>query len=143
VYEAPFSSDVDEKGFLFFYEDRVQGGMSVINYDNKRFIFLVKTDNGFTQGETIFYYRQIGDVVWGTYEGGTIKMGTFTAKVSPSGVLDLRYAHVNTNGELMTGVSISTPEVLPDGRIRLHEDFQWTSGDLSKGFSMVEELRAE
>ena len=33
----------------------------------------------------------------------------------------MRYHQVNDRGELMTGVCRSTPEVLPDGRIRLHE----------------------
>ncbi len=34
------------------------------------------------------------------------------------------------------------PEVLPDGRLRLREVWQWTSGDLSQGESVVEEVRA-
>jgi hypothetical protein len=46
---------------------------------------------------------------------------------------------VNIQGELMTGICRSTPEILPDGRIRLHESWQWTSGDESRGFSVVEE----
>jgi hypothetical protein len=51
----------------------------------------------------------------------------------------MRYHHVNTNGELMTGICRSTPELLPSGKIRLHEEWQWTSGDGSKGKSIVEE----
>jgi hypothetical protein len=55
-------------------------------------------------------------------------------------VLDARYQHVNTSGELMTGQCKSTPEVLPDGRLRLHESWRWTSGDMSEGRSVVEEV---
>jgi len=40
----------------------------------------------------------------------------------------------------MTGKCYSTPEVLVDGRIRLHEMWEWTSGDYSKGQSIVEEI---
>jgi hypothetical protein len=40
----------------------------------------------------------------------------------------------------MTGICRSTPEILPDGRIRLHEKWQWTSGDRSSGESIVEEI---
>jgi hypothetical protein len=29
---------------------------------------------------------------------------------------------------------------LPNGRLRLHEEWQWTNGDLSKGRSIVEEI---
>ncbi len=57
------------------------------------------------------------------------------------GRLDMRYHQVNDRGELMTGVCRSTPELLPDGRIRLHEAWRWTSGDGSSGISVLEEVR--
>jgi len=61
--------------------------------------------------------------------------------VDDAGRLDMRYHQVNDRGELMTGVCHSTPEVLADGRIRLHEVWRWTSGDGSNGNSVLEELR--
>lgn len=61
--------------------------------------------------------------------------------VTISARLDMRYHHVNIRGELMTGVGTSTPEILADGRIRLHETWQWTSGGLSSGESVIEEMR--
>jgi len=39
----------------------------------------------------------------------------------------------------MTGVCRTTPEQLPDGRLRLHETWHWTSGDGSAGSSVLEE----
>ncbi len=48
---------------------------------------------------------------------------------------------VNDRGEGMTGVGGSTPELLPDGRIRLHEAWHLTSGDGSRGISVLEEGR--
>jgi hypothetical protein len=112
-------------------------GEGVINYDNKRFGMLT-TSTG-ASNETVFHYRQKGDVVWGAFDGGSVAVGMFVATTDEAGVLDLRYAYVNMQGELLTGVSLSTPEALPDGRIRLHEDFQFTSGDEAKGISVVEE----
>lgn len=109
-----------------------------MNYENKRF-GMVTTSTG-ASNETIFHYHQIGDVVWGTFDGGSVAMGVFVATSDAQGVLDLRYAYVNIQGELLTGASLSTPEALPDGRIRLHEDFQFTSGDKKKGVSVVEEV---
>ncbi len=53
----------------------------------------------------------------------------------------MRYQHVNRDGELMTGHCRSTPELLPDGRLRLHESWQWTSGDGSRGESIIEEIK--
>ena len=111
----------------------------MINYNDKRF-GMVSTSTG-ASSETIFHYHQDGDVAWGTFDSGSVRVGTFVATVDANGVLDLRYAYVNQQGELLTGTSLSTPEVLTDGRIRLHEDFQFTSGTQEKGVSVVEEIR--
>ncbi len=53
----------------------------------------------------------------------------------------MRYHQVNDRSELMTGVCRAAPELLPDGRIRLHESWRWTSGDGSSGSSVLEEVR--
>lgn len=114
--------------------------MTTINYHNRRFRSLSNSGSGEVDAETIFHYRQDGDVIWATYAGGAIRQGTLVAKVLEDGRLELRYSHVNRDGELMTGQCFSTPEVLEDGRLRLHEQWQWTSGDLSSGTSMIEEI---
>jgi hypothetical protein len=40
----------------------------------------------------------------------------------------------------MTGRCVSTPEILNDGRLRLHEKWHWTCSDFSEGESIVEEI---
>lgn len=112
----------------------------MINYDNRRFTSVANTDNGEVDARTIFHYHQQGNVVWATYAGGSIQFGTLIATVDGTGRLDMRYNHVNQAGVIMTGKCLSTPELLPDSRIRLHEKWQWTSGDGSQGESMVEEI---
>jgi hypothetical protein len=112
-----------------------------INYDQRRFVSVSNAANGEVGAETVFEYRQQEGLVWAEYHGGAIVFGTLIAKVDARGCLDMRYQHLNTNGELMTGRCHSTPEVLPDGRLRLHEQWQWTAGDGSAGHSVVEELR--
>ena len=114
--------------------------MTVPNYDGRHFRTVANTANGDVGSETVFEYHQEGDAVWATYRGGGVTLGTLVATVADDGRLDMRYAHVNDAGALMTGVCTSTPEVLPDGRLRLHEAWQWTSGDTSSGTSMLEEL---
>lgn len=114
--------------------------MSRINYDKRIFKTVSNSASGEVSSETRFYYSQKENVVWAIYEGGAIKFGNLIAKVSENGALEMRYQHINTAGELMTGVCHSTPEILPDGRIRLHEKWQWTCGDFSKGESIVEEV---
>ncbi|BAO77560.1 hypothetical protein [Winogradskyella sp. PG-2] len=51
----------------------------------------------------------------------------------------MRYHQVSLDGILMTGVCISKPEILANGKIRLHEKWKWTSGDYSEGESIIEE----
>lgn len=115
--------------------------MARIDYHNRRFRSVENTANGEVSGATVFHYRQHADVVWATYAGGGIAQGTLVATIDAEGKLDMRYAHVNDAGELMTGRCHTTPERLPDGRLRLHERWQWTSGDRSSGTSVLEEER--
>lgn len=112
-----------------------------INYNQRRFRSVSNAANGEVGAETIFQYQQAGDLVWAEYRGGAIVFGTLIAKADAQGCLDMRYQHLNAAGELMTGRCHSTPEVLPDGRLRLHERWQWTSGDGSTGESVIEEWR--
>jgi hypothetical protein len=112
-----------------------------INYDNRIFRSVANTPNGEVGGETLFRYFQKGDLVWGTYEGGGVIAGHLIANVGPDGVLDMRYHHRSPSGALMTGLCRSRLEILPDGRYRLHEEWQWTGGDQSRGQSMIEEVR--
>jgi hypothetical protein len=111
-----------------------------MNYDGKTFRAVENTPNGEVSGETLFHYRQEGRLVTATYAGGGIVSGHLLALVDADGGLDMRYHHLNRAGELQTGVCRSFPEVLPDGRLRLHETWQWTSGDGSSGSSIVEEI---
>jgi hypothetical protein len=114
--------------------------MEKIDYNNRRFVSVSNSESGEVSVETIFHYHQKDNFVWATYEGGSIFFGTLIAKVSDDGSLDMRYQHLNRQGELMTGVCKSVPEILGDGHIRLHETWQWTCGDFSKGESVVEEV---
>ncbi len=115
--------------------------MPPVSYHDRVFQPVQNSANGEVEAGTRFHYRQAGAVVWATYSGGGIQFGTLVATVDAAGVLDMRYSHVNQAGALMTGRCRSTPEVLPDGRLRLHEAWQWTSGDHSAGQSIVEEVR--
>jgi len=110
-----------------------------MNYNNKLFRPVSNTENGETSDETIFHYRQSGNILTSEYSGGKIVKGHLIGLVNEQGEIDMRYHQVNVHGEIMTGMCKSTPEILPNGKIRLHEKWQWTSGDGSSGSSVIEE----
>ena len=110
-----------------------------INYNNKKFRPVSNTDNGETSNETLFLYKQVGNILTSEYSGGKIKYGHLIGLVDKHGNIEMRYHQVNEKGELMTGICISKPEILSNGKIRLHEIWEWTSGDKSKGQSIIEE----
>jgi hypothetical protein len=114
--------------------------MTGINYNGRIFRSVANSSAGEVDARTTFRYHQLGDIVWAEYAGGKIRFGQLVGLMLPEGQLELRYQHVNDAGELMTGLCLSTPEVLSDGRLRLHEAWQWTCGERASGESIVEEI---
>lgn len=111
-----------------------------INFNDRSFAGIVNYDEGEFTRETIFHYRQKDDIIHGTYEGGGVKFGMIIAIFTKEGLLDMRWQHVNMANQLRTGICHSVPEILLDGRIRLHETWQTTDGTNRKGTSVSEEL---
>ena len=111
-----------------------------INYNNRKFKPVSNTANGEVSAEMIFHYQQTDNILTCTYNGEHIIIGHLIGKVDPSGCIDMSYHQINMEGQIMTGFCKSQPEILPDGKIRLHEAWQWASGDKSKGKSILEEI---
>lgn len=111
----------------------------MFNYNNKIFRPVVNSENGETSNETVFNYKQTGNILTSEYSGGKIKNGHLIGLVDEKGNIDMRYHQINIEGEIMTGICKSKPEILENGKIRLHESWEWRSGDKSKGQSIIEE----
>jgi hypothetical protein len=110
-----------------------------MNYNDKKFRPISNTENGETSSETLFHYKQVGNILTSEYSGGKIIYGHLIGLVDAAGKIEMRYHQINDQDELMTGICISTPEILENGKIRLHENWEWTSGDHSIGTSIIEE----
>jgi hypothetical protein len=110
-----------------------------MNYHDKLFRPISNTANGETSEQTVFHYKQKGNILTAEYAGGQIQKGHLIGLVDKLGNIDMRYHQVNDKGELMTGICQSIPEILPNGKIRLHERWEWPSGNNSKGSSVIEE----
>ena len=98
------------------------------------------SENGEVSSDMVFYYKQTNNVLICRYQGKNILEGHLIGLVDDAGIIQMSYHQVNLNGELMTGVCCSTPQILDNGKIRLNEEWQWTSGDQSKGSSVLEEV---
>ncbi|MFC7785421.1 MULTISPECIES: n-acetylglutamate synthase [unclassified Rossellomorea] len=112
----------------------------MINYDGRTFVSIENTTNGEVSSKTVFEYKQDGDILSATYSGGDIMKGTLIGIVKEDGGLTFRYNHVNVHNDIRGGQCTSVPEILPDGRIRLHESWRWMDRDQSEGESIVEEV---
>lgn len=111
-----------------------------MDYNDKKFRPVSTTENGEITSETIFHYKQVGNIVTSEYSGTKVIIGHLIGVVNQEGWIEMRYHQVNTQGELMTGIGLSKPEITENGKIRLHENWEWTSGDKSKGQSIIEEI---
>lgn len=112
----------------------------MFNYDGKTFIPKVNTENGEVDNQTIFKYHQNESLMWAEYNGGDIIRGNIVGTVSEQGVLDFYYQHINKQGQLRIGKCHSIPNTLNNGKLELHEEWQWLNGDKSIGSSIIVEL---
>ena len=111
-----------------------------INYHRRTFTAVSNSPNGQINGDTVFQYSQQDSLLTAFYSGGMIQEGHILGKVNEDGSLYFTYHHLDLAGQLKSGYCNSMPEVLPDGRIRLHETWEWTHGGSGKGESVVEEI---
>lgn len=120
-------------------QDRHMGdGKRGIHLGGRSFRALSNSESGEVSDATIFNYRQMGDTIWATYEGGDIVFGTLSGLIMDN-VLKFNYQHRNKRNEFMTGICHTDIKLL-DGKIQLHEKWKWTSGDFSEGTSVLEEV---
>lgn len=88
---------------------------------------------------TVFEYHEDGDVVWARYHGGSVRLG-FLVGTRAGDRLEFRYSQLSAGGETSNGRCSTAISVLPDGRIRLSEDWAWES-KAGTGTSAAEETR--
>lgn len=110
-----------------------------VSYDNKVFVPKANSENGEVDFRTTFKYHQKGNMVWAEYAGGEILNGFLIGTADNEGILDFTYLHLNQKGDMRMGKCHSVPAFLIDGKIELHEEWQWLNGDKSRGSSIVSE----
>jgi hypothetical protein len=102
-------------------------------------VLVTASSTGDCTAETRFRYTQRGESVAATYEGGAIRAGSLAAVVR-DGTLDVTYTHLTAAGTLRRGECETIPELLADGRIRLHESWRWLGSGAPREYAVVEEV---
>ena len=69
-------------------------------------------------------YRQEGDLLWGEFSGGQARRGALTGTCAPTARWSSPTAWSSRAARSISGRCPSTPTVLADGRIRLHEEWE-------------------
>ena len=109
----------------------------MINYDGRRFR-AVHDDPGREASSAV--YRQQGDLLWAEFAGGEVRRGSLTGTCAEDGTITFGYTMVLAGGAIITGRSVNTPEVLADGRIRLHERWERFGAHAEVGTSTLLEV---
>ena len=107
--------------------------------DGMRFRGTEMSTEGEAGAATVFEYHERDGVVWARYGGGTVRLGLLVG-TRAGDRLEFRYSQLNEAGRTASGRCTSTISSLPDGRLRLDEDWAWETKPGS-GRSAVEEER--
>lgn len=132
-----------ENGVILAYEvmeKELHKASTKINYDGRKFIPKMNSENGEVSEQTVFLYHQSGSILWAEYSGGDILKGSLIGSVLDNGELDFVYHHMNRDMQIKTGKCHSVPLLTENGKIELSEQWEWTSGDFSKGESLLVEI---
>ncbi|MFC4535460.1 hypothetical protein [Sphaerisporangium dianthi] len=107
--------------------------------DGRTFVMVSSTASEVDADEpTRFRYEEANGVIWGGYTGDTVVQGRFVG-TRDGDLIELTYAHALKSGARATGRSTSRIETLPDGRLRLVEEFAF-DGDDTPQVSVCEEV---
>ena len=96
-------------------------------------------DAGVVSRETELVFEQTGMVISARYRGGPIIDGYLIGRLDGT-MFHFRYVQADVKGRVDAGVSTGVFERLFDGRLRLTEQFQWTTRP-EAGTNVFEEER--
>ncbi|MCL7753717.1 hypothetical protein [Polaribacter sp. Z022] len=108
--------------------------MSKFNFHNKTFYLLENSVNGKVNSETVFNYKQKGNIVTAEYFGGTITYGKIIATLK-NDTLQMMYQCVTTKNELKAGKASAKITLTKTNKIHLKLNWQWLNENKEKGVS--------
>src|SRR5688572_13473039 len=98
---------------MAFYKTKMEN----YNLNGKRFVLIQNTENGEVNSETIFTYKQQGDLVTADYSGGTIRYGKIIADLQGD-QLNMLYQCLTTGNELRAGKALAKISMTEEGKMK-------------------------
>lgn len=98
----------------------------------------VENEGGEVGSETLLRFEQDGERLTARYDGGGVVAGFLLGSLT-DGRWDVRYVQLHEDGETATGHSVGRVERLPDGRVRVTDEWEWESKP-GGGRSVLEEV---
>jgi hypothetical protein len=113
--------------------------MNKFNFDNKTFALIQNSESGQVNFETVFEYKQDGNLVTADYYGGTIKYGKIIADLKGD-ELNMLYQCLTTDNQLKAGKAIAKISTTDDKKIKLCLNWEWLTNGNEKGISEYVEI---
>ena len=106
-----------------------------MNLAKTTFRAISNSKHGSINTETEMRFTSDDDLVIGNYSGGTVVEGHVLGKRINESAMEMLYHSANANGEMQAGKAHARFEQNREGRICMYLDWQWLTGDQSKGQS--------
>ena len=106
-----------------------------MNLAGRTFRAVSNSKNGHLNTETEMRFTADNGIVVGTYSGGTIAVGHVLAKRTSATELEMLYHGATSDGIHSAGTAHATFSPDGEGRLRMYLNWQWLTGDRSKGQS--------
>ncbi len=108
--------------------------MSNYNFNNKVFLLVQNTDNGKVNSETVFKYKQDGNLVTADFSGGSVRYGKIIAFYEGD-KLNMIYQMITIENDLKSGQAVAKISMTEAGKIKLNLNWQWLTTSNEKGQS--------
>jgi hypothetical protein len=106
-----------------------------VNLAGKVFRAVSNSKNGHLDSETEMRFTADNGIVVGIYSGGTIVVGHVLAKRMSATELEMLYHGATRDGVQSAGTAHATFAPDNEGRMHMYRNWQWLTGDRSKGQS--------
>jgi hypothetical protein len=110
-----------------------------IDFNNKTFSLVENSANGKVGTDTVFKYKQDGNLVTADYFGGTIKYGKIIANLTGDR-LDMLYQCMTDDNELKAGRATALISLAENRKMNLKLNWEWLGDNKESGTSEYVEL---